>query len=93
MTRDFDDPEYQADRAASRKRDGRKCQMPDCSCRKRLQSHHIIPWSKSYYLRLDVDNLITLCRDCHKKVTGYEHLYVSLFMGIVQQNKKKKRRK
>lgn len=39
----------------------------------RLNSHHIIPWIKNKELRLDVDNGITLCHDCHWMVhRGYK---------------------
>ena len=32
-----------------------------------LEVHHIVPISEDYDLRLDDDNLITLCRECHEK--------------------------
>lgn len=31
-----------------------------------LSVHHIIPLEKQFELRLDDDNLITLCRNCHE---------------------------
>ena len=34
---------------------------------KNLSVHHIIPINEDYDKRLDDDNLITLCDDCHKK--------------------------
>lgn len=88
MKRNYDDKFYKEARAKSLKRDGRKCQMPGCGCKKRLQSHHIIPWSKSQALRTEVDNLITLCRTCHESIKNREAHYVGLFTRIVQENKK-----
>lgn len=88
MKRNYDDPFYKAARSESLKRDGRKCQMPGCGKKRSLQSHHIIPWSKSQALRLDVDNLITLCRACHESIKDREHHYVGLFSRIVRDNKK-----
>lgn len=35
---------------------------------KTLDCHHIIPASEEMALFLDIDNLITLCNDCHKEV-------------------------
>lgn len=33
-----------------------------------LQAHHIQPWSKFPELRYEVDNGLTLCRECHEKI-------------------------
>lgn len=33
-----------------------------------LNAHHIKPWSTNQSLRFDVNNGITLCTECHKKV-------------------------
>lgn len=49
-------------------RDNYTCKM----CNKRgcvnLNAHHIIPYSLCVEKRLDINNGITLCIDCHKKV-------------------------
>lgn len=48
------------------KRDNYTCQC----CDKKgviLNAHHILPFSKYVELRYDVNNLITLCYECHKK--------------------------
>ena len=62
--------------------------MPGCKAkRKGLQAHHIQKWSSASALRYEVDNGITLCRRCHKEVTGQEHLFQSIFMKIVRDKK------
>ena len=65
------------------KRDGFACQMPSCKIKKRLQVHHITPWSESSSLRYEISNGITLCYNCHKEVTKKEGAYVGLFFSIV----------
>jgi len=84
--RDYNDPVYADVRKQVLKRDGRCCQMPDCKSKKKLQVHHIIPWSKAAYLRFDPNNLITLCKICHESIKNIEHIYVSIFMKIVRDN-------
>lgn len=84
-----DNPEYTKWRAEVRKRDKRKCQMPECKCRTRLQVHHILPWARCPSLRYEVSNGITLCRDCHKRVTGQEGIWAPLFQSIVNEKSKK----
>ena len=34
---------------------------------KELETHHIVPLSENWDLRLDNNNLITLCEKCHKE--------------------------
>ena len=86
MRRNYDDPVYKQVRSKVLKRDGRKCQMPNCSCKKYLQVHHIVKWSSAYSLRYDTFNLITLCRKCHKEVTGKETHYEHLLLQIARTN-------
>ena len=50
-------------------RDDYRCR--DCGSRGvQLQAHHVVPWHSAPDLRFDVDNGITLCRDCHHKRHG-----------------------
>lgn len=82
--RNFQDPVYKQARLACLKRDKRKCQMPGCKARKKLQSHHIRKWSTSSSLRFEVSNLITLCKDHHSSIRGQEDHYIPLFEDIVR---------
>lgn len=51
------------------KRDGYKCQM--CGSKENLQIHHEILSKK--YAPINIDNLVTLCKDCHiNKLHGEE---------------------
>ena len=86
MRRNYDDPVYRDWRKKVYKRDKFRCQMPDCKSKYKIQAHHIVKWSSAAILRYDVDNGITLCRSCHEKITGHEHLYQSLFHEIVKKN-------
>lgn len=84
--RDFNDPIYRDWRNKVFARDNRQCQMPGCRKKKHLNAHHIQKWASASTLRFDVDNGITLCYGCHKRVTGHESMYQSLFQGIVRKN-------
>jgi 5-methylcytosine-specific restriction endonuclease McrA len=83
-------PEYNEWRAKVLKRDSYRCQMPSCKTRRtKVQVHHIIKHSSSYYLRLVPENGVTLCRKCHDSIKDKEHHYVELFRMIVEKNEKK----
>lgn len=85
MKRNYEDPVYSAWRLAVYKRDNFTCQMPKCKKKKGLQAHHIRKWSNASILRYDTNNGITLCKKCHKEVTGNEHHYQLLFQDILRK--------
>lgn len=61
-------------------RDGYKCIFVNCKTTdKYVQAHHIRKFSNYPELRFDVDNGITLCRNCHKRVTSREDIYARFF--------------
>ena len=83
MRRDYNDPEYKKFRMSVLNRDRFKCQMPNCKSRKDLNVHHIKTWSTASALRYEPSNGITLCRHCHKSITGKESHYENLFREII----------
>lgn len=91
--RDYQDPTYKRFRTDVLKRDKFTCQLCQNKNKKNLHVHHIIEWAKATSLRYDVGNGICLCRECHESVTGQEHVYQKLFLEIVMQNEKRKRKK
>lgn len=65
-------------------RDGHTCQYPRCPNSMDLQIHHIKKWSKHRYLRYNIANGLTLCRECHqKKVNGREARFEFVFLQRV----------
>ena len=54
--------EYRNWRKTVYQRDWYRCVL--CGEKKDIQAHHILDWSNEKY-RFNVDNGITLCRDCH----------------------------
>lgn len=81
--RNYKDPAYKLFRQIVRKRDRYQCKMPGCASKKNLQVHHIRPWSTNASLRYDPLNGITLCKSCHKKITGHENIYAPVFQEII----------
>ena len=90
MKRNYADEAYTEFRKIVLKRDKRTCQMPDCNSKKCLQVHHVQTWANASALRYDPDNGITLCRDCHKSITGSEVYYIEIFMEIIDAKKRKR---
>lgn len=85
--RNFNDPEYVKWRKEIFKRDGFKCQMPNCKGKK-VQAHHIQRWVDAPLLRYELSNGITLCKYHHKLVTGKEEEFRAMFQNIVLQKNK-----
>ncbi len=88
--RNYNDPQYKAWRYKVKARDNYCCRMPNCSATRKLNAHHIKRWADFPNLRYDVTNGITLCKTCHKIVTGNEQFYESLFIDIVNNTEPKK---
>lgn len=81
--RNFKDPAYKHWRKQVLTRDGYQCKWPDCKCKKRLQAHHIKPWSACYSLRFAVSNGITLCYAHHNAIKKKEHHYEQMFRTLL----------
>lgn len=57
------DPEVVAWKRHVLERDGHRCR--ECGAEYDLHVHHILSWSEFPRFRVDPDNGITLCRECH----------------------------
>lgn len=62
-------------------RDGNKCVL--CGSIKRLEVHHIIPYRTC--VKHENSNLVTLCRDCHKKTYKKEEQFVEILRITVKE--------
>ena len=89
-SRNWNDPQYKAWRKSIYDRDGHKCQMTGCKYRgKRINAHHIRKWADFPHLRYDINNGITLCYGCHKRITGRELLFAPMLLGIISSKDKR----
>jgi 5-methylcytosine-specific restriction endonuclease McrA len=77
-------PAYRAFRKAVMDRDNSECAM--CAFKSpRNEVHHIVKWANNHGARYLVNNGITLCHKCHKKIGGKEEQYARFFCQIVAQ--------
>ena len=77
---------YKNWRAAVFERDTYACQMCGDAHGGNLQAHHIKPVSehKNDLLIFDIDNGVTLCKDCHTSIRRKEHDFIGYFETIVE---------
>lgn len=80
--RNFKSDRYTQWRKQVYARDGYLCQLCKNSEHNKLNAHHIRRWANFPNLRYAVSNGITLCRKCHKKITGKEKEYEARFLRI-----------
>jgi hypothetical protein len=66
-------------------RDGWKCKIGNKDCHGRLESHHILPWSKYPELWYDINNGITLCKFHHYATRKKEELMSPYFKELLKQ--------
>lgn len=64
--------------------------MPGCGYKVRrfLQVHHIDKYSRNPALRVNPQNAVVLCINCHKSIKNKEEHYMQLFHDIVKENSK-----
>ena len=59
------------------------CAMCHKHCAKDIQAHHILSWKDAPELRLEINNGITLCFDCHLTTRGKEAYLAPLFYNVL----------
>ena len=67
-------------------RDNFQCKI--CGNNKDLNAHHIYPIGYFPDLILEINNGITLCKECHYKTYNIEWYFIPLFVKMVQEYKK-----
>jgi hypothetical protein len=67
-------PDWEERRNICRQRDNFFCCL--CGEKKRLHVHHIIPKGKLYKGSHSLQNLVTLCQDCHAAQEYYDHKHL-----------------
>lgn len=70
-------------------RDGHRCAFIDengkrCTNKKMLEIHHIYRKKDRPDLAFNLGNTISLCKFHHKKVTGFEEIYVLKFLTYIK---------
>ena len=79
----YDIPGYQECRRNAFERDHYTCQMCGATD-KVMHCHHILRCVDYPELVCELGNVITLCEECHRKVTGHEYEYAKQFLDITQ---------
>lgn len=74
-------PEYRTWRRAVLERDMYRCRR--CHVTENLEVHHIYKFNEKPSLRWEVGNGITLCKKCHRMVTGYEEWWADNFFDMI----------
>lgn len=86
-----DSADYKEWRKKVYSRDGYRCKMPNCySDTRDIAAHHIFPKKKYPAKQFDVNNGITLCRNCHEQTYGKEEQYIDALVRVVQRMNDKK---
>lgn len=55
------------------KRDNYTCQ--GCGAKKSLCAHHIVRWKDNKELRFEINNGLTVCRECHFEIHSHDNDY------------------
>jgi hypothetical protein len=63
-------------------RDGYRCMV--CGETGKVVPHHILPWGKYADLRFDLNNGITLCKECHYITYKREEEYAHIFQDLLE---------
>jgi len=58
-----------------------------------LHAHHLLPWSHVHKTRYDLNNLVTVCKDCHLAkchAGNYRLLDIDISAKLLEENIKRK---
>ena len=76
----YNSKEYNNWRKSVFERDDYTCQFYKCKKKGgKIEAHHIKKFSDYKHLRFDINNGITLCVECHRKIKGQEDFYEDMF--------------
>lgn len=78
--------EYREWRSFVFTRDDYTCQLCGSPSNGNIEAHHIKPVEDCPNLLLDIDNGITLCIACHRKIKGKEAEYEQQFLDILNRS-------
>lgn len=84
--RNYDNPDYKDARRKVLERDDYKCRL--CGSKKHLECHHIRAYASNQSLAYEPNNMIVLCKKCHKRITGSELYYQELLTKLVRAKQK-----
>lgn len=65
-------------------RDGRICALCGKQSKRTCHAHHILPKRDRQDLLFDINNGITLCKDCHASINKKEYEYVEFFQNMIR---------
>lgn len=74
--------EYRDARRKAFERDHFRCRV--CGAGGYMNAHHIKPFRDHLELRNELNNLITLCIECHKIMFKRENLFINYLQGILE---------
>lgn len=81
--RNYNDPQYKLWRKNIKIRDKHTCKWPHCNSKRKIQVHHILPWSQYPGLRYHINNGICLCKFHHDMIKNDETTYASYFLKLL----------
>lgn len=67
-------------------RDNYICQLCENDEGGNFEAHHIFPWREFKQFRYDLNNGITLCKECHLLTIGKEFLYIPRFLNLLEKD-------
>lgn len=79
--------EYKKWKLSVFERDKRTCQLCNKEVKHTGNAHHIFPKRDFPELVYNLDNGITLCKECHRLINKKEYEFIDIFLSIIRPNK------